>query len=127
MTWNETIVLDNNDTMNLTNESLLTLSKSQTFLWNFNWFMISLATLALLLVIVLIGTGAWFWYNRMRHVRRRHSLPIAVDNVMETRKLQENQFSSSPIIKIPNKAPPVPPRPLSYTTTLSKVEYRSNL
>ena len=89
--------------------------------------MISLATLALLLVIVLIGTGVWFWYNRIRHVRRRHSLPIAVDNVMETRKLQEKQFSSSPIINIPNKAPPVPPRPLSYITTLSKVEYRSNL
>ncbi|UJR33084.1 hypothetical protein I4U23_020543 [Adineta vaga] len=125
------VIFDDNNA-NFTNESSIislfsTSSQNHAFAWNFNWNIIILSALALVFLIVLVGTGIWFWCNRVHHVHRRHSLPMTVDNFIEPRKIQENQFSSSPILHVPNKPPPIPPRPVSYTTILGRVEYRSNL
>jgi hypothetical protein len=98
--------------------------KKQGFSWEFNLNVIILAALGLIFVIILLGAGIWYWCNRAYRVRRRHSLPLAVDDFIETTKIQEKRLSSNPIINIP---PPVPPRPTAYTTVLGRVEYRSNL
>jgi hypothetical protein len=101
--------------------------KKQGFSWEFNLNVIILAALGLIFVILLLGAGIWYWCNRAYRVRRQHSIPLAVDDFIETTKIQEKRLSSSPIINLPNQAPPVPPRPTAYTTVLGRVEYRSNL
>lgn len=91
-------------------------SKSEDFVWEFNVNMIVISALAVMFVVVLVGTGIWYWCVRTHRIRRRHSL----DTFIDARKIQEKQLSAGP-------APPVPPRPVAYTTALGKVEYRSNL
>ena len=72
-----------------------------------------------LFLIVLIGASIWYWCNR---THRRHSLPLPINDFIETTKIQEKRLSLNS-----NKPPPVPPRPTAYPIILSKVEYRSNL
>jgi cbb3-type cytochrome oxidase subunit 3 len=84
--------------------------------------LIILIGLGSLFLIVLLSAGIWYWFNRTNRLRRQHSLPLTVNDFIETTKIQEKRLSSSPI-----KAPPVPPRPTAYTTILGKIEYRSNL
>ena len=97
-------------------------SNQQDFDWKFNWNWIILVTLGSLFLIVLLSVGIWYWYNRTRRLHRQHSLPLPISNFIETTKIEEKRLSSGPI-----KAPPVPPRPTSYTTILGKIEYHSNL
>ena len=78
--------------------------------------------------MLMVSVGVWWCYHRGRRLRREHSLPLAVNDFIETKKLQnERLLSSGTIIQSTNKAPPVPPRPTAYTTVLGHVEYRSNL
>jgi hypothetical protein len=99
-------------------------SNKQGFSWEFNWNLIILLALGLMFVTILLSVGIWYWCNRVYRLRRQHSLPLAVNDFIETKKVQEKCLSSSPTM---HKAPPVPPRPTAYTTILGKVEYRSNL
>jgi len=102
-------------------------SNKQGFSWEFNWHLIILLAFALIFLTILISAGIWYWCNRVHRLRRQHSLPIAVNDFIETTKIQEKRLSSSPIKDSSNKAPPIPPRPTAYTTIFGKVEYRSNL
>jgi hypothetical protein len=97
-------------------------SNQQGFSWEFNWNFILVLASGLLCLILLISAGIWYWCNRAHRLRHRHSLPLAINDFIETTKIQEKRVSSSP-----TKAPPVPPRPTAYTSILGKVEYRSNL
>jgi hypothetical protein len=80
--------------------------------------------MGLIFVSLIVSVGIWWWCNRVYRLRRQQSSPLAVNDFIETTKIQEKRLSSSPIL---NKAPPIPPRPTAYTTILGKVEYRSNL
>ncbi len=104
-----------------------TSSNKQGFSWEFNWNFVILLVLGLLFVTLLISAGIWYWCNRVHRLRRQQSLPLTVNDFIETTKIQEKRLSSSSIINSSNQAPPVPPRPTAYTTILGKVEYRSNL
>ncbi len=99
-------------------------SNKEGFSWKFSWNLVILLVVGLIFVTILLSLWIWSWCNRVYRLRRQHSLPLAVDDFIETTKIQEKRLSSSPIR---NKAPPVPPRPTAYTTILGKVEYRSNL
>lgn len=107
------------------NDSISALSSSNEsyFPWEFDWFFFVLFATGLLFLIVLLGASIWYWCTRTHRVRQRHSLPLAINDFIETSKIQEKRLSSSS----PIKAPPVPPRPTAYTTVLGKMEYRSNL
>ncbi|CAF2407808.1 unnamed protein product [Rotaria sp. Silwood2] len=119
-----------------TNKSLLISSSNKnSFSWEFDWNLIILLALGLIFVIFLISIGLWYWCKRVNHLHRQHSLPLSVNDFIETTKIQEKHLSSSPINKkynnnnnnILKKPPPVPPRPTAYTTIPGKIEYRSNL
>ncbi|CAF0766411.1 unnamed protein product [Adineta steineri] len=117
---------------NVTNGSLMISTlpsslKKQGFLWEFNLNLVILSVLSLIFVIFLIGISIWYACNRKYRVRRQHSLPLTVDDFIETKKISQKRLSSSPIKDITKQAPPIPPRPTAYTTILGKVEYRSNL
>ncbi|CAF1013192.1 unnamed protein product [Rotaria sp. Silwood1] len=125
------VLFDDNNT-NSTNKSLLISSSNKHgFLWEFNLNFIILLALGLIFVVFLISIGLWYWCKRVNHLRREHSLPLSINDFIETTKIQEKRLSSSSINnKISNiltKPPPVPPRPTAYTTILGKIEYRSNL
>ncbi len=107
--------------------AFLSSSNKQGFSWEFNWNLIILLALGFISIILVISIGIWYWCNRVNRLRRKNSLPIAVNDFIETTKIQEKRLSSSPIMNSSNKAPPVPPRPTAYTTILGKIEYRSNL